>query len=171
MMISSRAKSYPTLFGLMWKHNCPLKPITCYQSISMRFNSGLWLDHSKTFFSLPDMPVHFGSLSCYITQVHLSFMTQTDVWMSPSGFYGTIHGYINYSHLFKFWPSRPRPSHYHHHAWLFVWKKVWSIHRKSRFLLANRKWALVIFLRLWDFCLRTLPWMPFLPRLFLVVDT
>ena len=53
-------------------------------SISIGFRSGLWLDHSRTFIlfllshSEVGLLVCFGSLSCWVSQLHLSFRSQTD---------------------------------------------------------------------------------------------
>ena len=61
--------------------NCPLR--SCH-SISIGFKSGL--GHSRTFIlfllshSEVDLLVCFGSLSCCITQLRLSFRSRTDGW-------------------------------------------------------------------------------------------
>ncbi len=117
-----------TLEGFQAWNDC----LRSCHSISIRFEPGLWLDHSKTFFykkkkkkknvflshSEGDILVCFGSLSCCITQVPLS--SQTDgrtisfriFWKSAEFMVPSIMA------------SCPGPeglSHYHHHVWLFVW--------------------------------------------------
>ncbi len=96
--------------------------------------------------------------------------------------------------------SSPRPSHYHHHVWLLVWCSFYEMlcwfytrcnvthtfqkvqllsHQSTEYLpkwlgdnqdiiLANMRWA---FLVSSGFCLGTLSWMPFLPSLFLIVES
>ncbi len=115
---------------------------------------------------------------------------------SPSGFSDRVQN----SWFHQLWQiiqvlklqSSPRPSHYHHHVWLLVcWycvgftpdvtghtpsKKFTEYLPKSLgdnqdIFLANVRRAFVFFLVSKGFCLGTLPWMPFLPSLFLIVES
>ncbi len=96
--------------------------------------------------------------------------------------------------------NSPRPSHYHHHVWLLVWCSFYEMlcwfyarcngtHTFQKIYcclispqnicpkvlgiikMANVRRAFVFFLVSSGFCLGTLPWMPFLPSLFLIVES
>ncbi len=106
-------------------------------SISIGFKSRLWLGQSKTlilFFwshSEVDLLVCLGSLSCCITQVRLSLRSQTDGWT----FSYMIFYRVQNSWFHQLWQvvqflklqSSPRPSHYHHHVWLLVWRSFYEM--------------------------------------------
>ncbi len=94
--------------------------------------------------------------------------------------------------------SSPRPSHYHHHVWLLVWCSFYEMlcwfYARCNGHTPSKKFNLcrispqnicpkflgiikiflgkfVFFLVSSGFCLGTLPWMPFLPSLFLIVES
>ncbi len=83
-------------------------------SISIGFKSGLWFGHSKTlilFFlshSEVDLLLCLGSLSCCITQVHLSLRSHTAGRIECR-----IHGSINYGKSSsRSWSCKAAPDHH-----------------------------------------------------------
>ncbi len=75
--------------------------------------------------------VCLGSLSCCITQVHLSLSHKLTAGHSPSGFYERVqnswfHQLCKVPQTLKL-QSIPKPSHYHHHVWLLVWCSFYEI--------------------------------------------
>ena len=102
-------------------------------SISIGFRSGLWLDHSRTFIlfllshSEVDLLVCFESLSCCITQLRLSFRSQTDdrtfsfrIFLVES----RIHGSINYGKSPRSWSSKAAPDHHTTTTVFYYWYDV-----------------------------------------------
>ncbi len=68
-----------------------------------------------------DLLVCLRSLSCCITQVHLSLRINwwPHILLQDFLIECRIHGSINYGKSSIPWS--PRPSHYHPHVWLLVW--------------------------------------------------
>ncbi len=88
--------------------------------ILIGFKSGLWFGHSKTlilFFlsnSEVDLLVCLGSLSCCITQDHLSLRSQTDGWTFSFRIFWEcrINGSINYGKSARSWSCKAAPDHH-----------------------------------------------------------
>ncbi len=115
---------------------------------------------------------------------------------SPSGFSDRVQN----SWFHQLWQvvqvlklqSSPRPLHYHHHVWLLVWSSFYEINTPSKkfniCLISPQKTDFCakvlgiikiffgkcetsLLLVSSDFCLGNLPWMTFLPSLFLIVES